>query len=267
MKKLLFAASAALCIGLVGAPALGQVTTYTDTAPTGERISVPVTPSKPLPVTGTISASTSATAVSLCSNAVAAGTGKPLATDLFSALCVINVDPVTHQPLDPSAALPAGTSIIGKVTTDQTTHGTTDLIAADLTKVGGTAITAGVGNATTGSPRMALGFAGATQYIFSTTTAETIEVVPLSGSLVTYVLFDKVVADGTVTFTWKYGTGTNCGTGTTTLEGAYNLTAQNGWVEGNGAAPVLIVPAGKALCRTTSAGTVQTAGKVLAVQF
>jgi hypothetical protein len=40
-------------------------------------------------------------------------------------------------------ALPAGSAVIGKVTTDQTTHGTTDLVAADITKVGGSAISLG----------------------------------------------------------------------------------------------------------------------------
>lgn len=40
-------------------------------------------------------------------------------------------------------ALVAGSAIIGKVTTDQTTHGTTDLVAADITKIGGTTLTLG----------------------------------------------------------------------------------------------------------------------------
>lgn len=40
-------------------------------------------------------------------------------------------------------ALIAGSAIIGKVTTDQTTHGTTDLVAADITKVGGSSIALG----------------------------------------------------------------------------------------------------------------------------
>src|SRR6266498_1475472 len=44
-------------------------------------------------------------------------------------------------------AIPAGTNIIGKVTTDQTTHGTTDLVAADITKVAGSAISQGHGTA------------------------------------------------------------------------------------------------------------------------
>lgn len=151
--------------------------------------------------------------------------------------------------------------------TDQTTHGTTDFVAADLTKINGTAGLAGLGNTGTGAQRVFSAFAGATQYAVNTTSAATAEIIPLSGSLVTYVLFDKLIVDGTGTVTWKYGTGTNCGTGTTTLEGPYNLTAQNGWVEGNGGAPVMIVPAGKALCLTTSAGTTQYTGKLLAVQF
>lgn len=48
-----------------------------------------------------------------------------------------------------TAATPAGSAIIGKVTTDQTAHGTTDLVAADITKVAGTAISQGHGTAAT----------------------------------------------------------------------------------------------------------------------
>jgi hypothetical protein len=46
------------------------------------------------------------------------------------------------EDLKTLVVLGAGTNIVGKVTTDQTTHGTSDLVAADITKVGGTAITA-----------------------------------------------------------------------------------------------------------------------------
>lgn len=155
---------------------------------------------------------------------------------------------------------------ISTVKTDQTTHGTTDLVAADITKVGGTAITAGAGNVTSGSPRFALGFPGGTQYNINISTATTTEIVPLSGSTVTYVLFDTLAANGTGDVTWKYGTGTACGTGTTTIGGVVSLATGLGWVEGNGAAPVMIVPAGKALCLTTSAA-VQVSGRVIALQF
>lgn len=42
-----------------------------------------------------------------------------------------------------SVTILAGSAKIGTVTTDQTTHGVTDLVAADITKVGGTALTLG----------------------------------------------------------------------------------------------------------------------------
>ena len=45
--------------------------------------------------------------------------------------------------LKSNITLHAGTNIIGKVTTDQTTHGTTDLVAADITKIGGSTLTLG----------------------------------------------------------------------------------------------------------------------------
>lgn len=43
----------------------------------------------------------------------------------------------------------AGTALVGKVSTDQTTHGTSDLVAADITKVAGSAISQGHGTAAT----------------------------------------------------------------------------------------------------------------------
>lgn len=45
--------------------------------------------------------------------------------------------------------LPASSAKIGVVTTDQTTHGTTDLVAGDITKVAGSAISQGHGTAAT----------------------------------------------------------------------------------------------------------------------
>lgn len=155
---------------------------------------------------------------------------------------------------------------ISTVKTDQTTHGTTDLVAADTTKIGGAAVATGAGNVSSGSQRVAVGFPGGTAYTLSMSTATTTEVVPLSGSTVTYVLFNKVRAEGATTLTWKYGTGTNCGTGTTTLDGPYVMATGNGWVEGNGMAPVWTVPAGKALCMTSSAAVVVNI-RVMAVQF
>lgn len=53
-----------------------------------------------------------------------------------------------------AATLQAGAAIVGKVTTDQTTHGTTDLVAADITKVGGAAVVTGTGAGGAGVPRV-----------------------------------------------------------------------------------------------------------------
>lgn len=52
--------------------------------------------------------------------------------------------------------LNAGSSIIGKVTTDQTTHGTTDLVAADITKLAGTAVDTNSGVKSAGTMRVVL---------------------------------------------------------------------------------------------------------------
>lgn len=54
------------------------------------------------------------------------------------------------------STLQAGTAIIGKVTTDQTTHGTTDLVAADITKLAGTATAVNSGNTSAGTLRVVL---------------------------------------------------------------------------------------------------------------
>ena len=49
----------------------------------------------------------------------------------------------SDQGAIPISTIGAGTNIIGKVTTDQTTHGTSDLVAADITKIGGVALALG----------------------------------------------------------------------------------------------------------------------------
>jgi hypothetical protein len=75
-----------------------------------------------------------------------------------------------------------------------------------------------------------------------------------------------VMAGGTGNITLEYGTGSNCGTGTTALTGAYPLTAQQGIAKGNGLGPVLIAPSGNALCALTSAA-IQMSGSLAYTQF
>jgi len=95
----------------------------------------------------------------------------------------------------------------------------------------------------------------------------TTQIIALSGTKVTYVTMAKVFSGGAVNLTFKYGTGSNCGTGTTTLEGPYALTAQAGWTEGNGSGPVMIVPSGQALCVTTDATVTNSGVKLVYQQF
>jgi len=97
-------------------------------------------------------------------------------------------------------------------------------------------------------------------------TATTTQLVALVSGKKIYVTAWDVVAAGTGNITLEYGTGSNCGTGTTVLTGAYNLTAQSGIAKGNGLGPVLVVPASNALCALTSAA-VQMSGSVAYTQF
>lgn len=55
-----------------------------------------------------------------------------------------------------TTTLQTGSNIVGRVTTDQTTHGTTDLVAADVTKIAGAATLTGNGATGSGSQRVTI---------------------------------------------------------------------------------------------------------------
>lgn len=96
--------------------------------------------------------------------------------------------------------------------------------------------------------------------------ATTTQLIALSSAKAIFVTSWDVMAGGTGNITLEYGTGASCGTGTTTLTGAYPLVAQAGIAKGNGMGPILVVPPGNALCALTSAA-VQYSGSVSYVQF
>lgn len=161
-------------------------------------------------------------------------------------------------------ALVAGSAIIGKVTTDQTTHGTTDLVAADVTKIGGTAVVANpcqqlaptaiaVNQAAAGPTTIISGVSAKHVYICSITlisaTAQNVNVVA--------------------------GTGTNCGTtvhigffGGTTAATGFNFAANGGLTLGNGAGVVAggTDTAADNICYISSS-TGQVSGALTYVQF
>ena len=97
-------------------------------------------------------------------------------------------------------------------------------------------------------------------------TATTTQLVAAVAGKAIYVTAWDVIAAGTGNITLEYGTGSNCSAGATQLTGAYGLAAQFGIAKGNGLGPVLVVPAGNALCAVTSAA-VQMAGSVSYTQF
>lgn len=164
-------------------------------------------------------------------------------------------------------ALVAGSAIIGKVGIDQTTPGTTNGTQDASTGSTGSAVPAKsiyVGAVSSGN---LTGIIQAdTSVAINISTATTTQLVALSAGKKIYVTALDVVAGGTGNITFEYGTGTACATGTTVLTGAYNLTAQSGLAKGGGLGPVLVVPAGNALCALTSAA-VQMSGSAAYTQF
>lgn len=100
----------------------------------------------------------------------------------------------------------------------------------------------------------------------STASAATTELVSLVSGKSIFVTSYDFMSAGTSNVTLVYGTGTNCGTGTTSLTGAYPLIAQAGISKGNGTGIVLVVPAGNAFCITNSQA-IQISGSTSYAQF
>lgn len=188
-------------------------------------------------------------------NGQQAGTGCTVKGNVIAVLG----DPTTGSPLDPTAASAVQCG---------TTTGTMAQCGLDNVNgtLGSTAPTRGTQmGAKTGANMDALVQAGSSAAI-NVSTATTTQIVALASSQKIYVTSFDVIAGGTGNITFVYGTGSNCGTGTTSLTGAYPLTAQAGIAKGNGLGPVLVVPASNALCVTTSAA-VQMSGSVSYAQF
>lgn len=145
----------------------GAVTTAAPSYTTAQTSPLSLDTSGNLRTTSTISGTVSENLAQVNGVTVLTGSG---ATGTGSQRVTVAVDSATVAG---SASLPAGTNIIGKVTTDQTTHGTTDLVAADITKVGGVAVTTGTGVSGTGVLRVAPA-TDVIQQVSATTAANTV---------------------------------------------------------------------------------------------
>jgi len=210
---------------------------------------------------GSVSATTTAKATAANPSYTEGTTTNPLSVDLTGFLRVRDDTLATLV----AAAVPAGTNIIGKVGIDQTTPGTTNGVQVNAALPAGTNTLGATYSFQNGSGNV-LPPAADSSAAINVSTATTTQIVALASSKKIYVSAFDVIAGGTGNITFVYGTGSNCGTGTTSLTGAYNLTAQAGISKGNGLGAVLVVPASNALCVTTSAA-VQMSGSVAYSQF
>lgn len=151
------------------------------------------------------------------------------------------------------SSIPAGAAIIGKTGIDQTTPGTTNNVTLS-TNVG----TLPIVQATASAAITFTAAGGPTQIIAA------------SGSTKIYVTHIHYVLSGAGTFALVTGTGTNCGTGTTYLEGAsshpLSYAANGGISAGSGLGPIYVTGAGGEICAITT-GAVDTSGTISYAQF
>lgn len=96
--------------------------------------------------------------------------------------------------------------------------------------------------------------------------AATAELVPLVAGKRIYVCGFVLNGAGATTATLKYGTGSTCGSGTTSLTGAFKFVDGSTVALGTGVGYVLKTPVANALCWTNS-GTVQVSGVVSYLQY
>lgn len=177
-----------------------------------------------------------------------------------------------------TGSIPAGSAIIGKVTTDQTTPGTTDLVHAAqsgtwtvqpgntpntapwLTKDSGTGAT---GSAVPTSAGYAGGQTSAgltgniacdSSIVYDASTNGSTQLVALSSGKVIYVCGYSIFSGGTVNVKLIYGTGTACVTSPSNVTPAYQLIAQTGIVDGAWGYRGMKTAASNELCINTSAG-------------
>lgn len=96
------------------------------------------------------------------------------------------------------------------------------------------------------------------------------QIIAANGSTKIYITHIDYVLSGAGTFALITGTGTNCGTGTTYLEGAsghpLSYAANGGISAGSGIGPIYVTGAGGEICAITT-GAVDTSGHIAYAQF
>jgi hypothetical protein len=104
------------------------------------------------------------------------------------------------------------------------------------------------------------------QALLNDSVSTALQIVALSGSTKIYVTSFSIVASVAENVKFVTGTGSNCATGQTDMTSNMAFSANGGIARGGGMGPVLVVPAGQALCVLAST-TGPTAVDVSYAQF
>lgn len=154
-----------------------------------------------------------------------------------------------------SASIPAGTNLIGKFGIDQTTPGTTNGVQDASTGATGSAVPA---KASFMGAQNSAGLSGIiscdSSVVYDASTSGSTQLVALSSGKIVYVCGYTIVSGGTVNVELDYGTGTACVTSPTKIVPAFQLTAQTGAVDGSPFYRGLKTAASNELCLKTSGG-------------
>lgn len=119
---------------------------------------------------------------------------------------------------------------------------------------------------TTGQSNCVQAVAASNAAIMAISSNTTAQLVALVAGKRIYVTSWDLISSAAGTFKFVYGTGTNCGTGTTDLTGTYTFGTSTVFTKGNGMGMLLVVPVSNALCYT-SASSIAAQGTVSYVQF
>lgn len=239
-----------------GGPVIGGTSSnpFNVVFPSAQAITVA---SLPLP-TGAATEATLANALTSANFAAAFGTAGSADSQVMSIQGIASMTPVQVQ--SNSANLATQTTQADILTALQLIDNAVSGAGFNVTQMNGVNVSMNSGSHGTGTQRVSVAGpcadpARITHAVISESTAATNEIVALNGSDLIYVCSYKLVTTAANSLNWARGTGSDCGTGTTAIEGAQPFAANGGVAESGGGQPLFVVPAGNALCLVSSAAT------------
>lgn len=158
------------------------------------------------------------------------------------------LDQAGNEVLGQAISSPAPNSMLGRLVSILNAINAAIPTQSASVQIGGTGMFANVGGAQTEV------ISCAQSAIYDTNTSGSTQLVGALGGKIIYVCGYSLFSAGGVNVNLQYGTGSNCGTGTTKITPAYQLTAQTGLVDGSPYYRGLATTASQQLCLNTSAG-------------